>query len=51
MLSQDYVLEEVLDEIDRSFDILEVPSLQEDGILRSAHCPINSKHRPDGITY
>ena len=37
MLSQDNILEEVLDETDGAFDIFEVTLLQEDRVLRSAH--------------
>ena len=37
MLSQDDVLEEVLDETDWAFDIFEVTLLQENRVLRSAH--------------
>ncbi len=37
MLSQDDILEEVLDETDWAFDIFEVTLLQENCVLRSAH--------------
>lgn len=47
MLCKNNILEEVFDEVDRAFDILELAFLQEHGILGLTHCFTDSPHCSD----